>query len=206
VIRTTLFIDYAYTCEQALESIGTKESSRCAMQIDSRLLAEAIAALSPPGRPIDEIRTYRAVPNGRVDLDGYSATLRQLQRWDHDGVTVIWRPMQEEPEGVPAESSARTALAVALAIDLAVMAWRDQYDIALICSSDPALLPGIRAVLDQTWKIVEVVGWHTSLGSSRRIEVRGEHVPCHWLDGQTSSASRDITDYSKPPDHRVDSP
>jgi uncharacterized LabA/DUF88 family protein len=71
---------------------------------------------------------------------------------------------------------------VAMAIDLFVMATEDKYDVAVICSSDLDLVPAVSAVLDHTWKSVEVVAWRADLGPSPSLHISGEQLRCYWFD------------------------
>lgn len=131
------------------------------------------------GRSLAELRVYRAVPDPRSDLSGFGTTLGDIERWREAGATVVRRP-----EGDPSETEqcGRQGLVVRLAIDLVVLAIRDGFDVAIICSSDPDLLPAVSAVLDNTWKTVEFAEWRVEVGPSPRLGVRGETVRSIWLD------------------------
>ncbi|HTU36624.1 MAG TPA: NYN domain-containing protein [Acidimicrobiales bacterium] len=110
---------------------------------------------------------------------------------DHGGAQV------SEPQTEP-DHDARCALLIAMAVDLLVLAVQDRFDVAVLCSSDPDLEPALNAVLDHTWKSVEVAAWRVELGPSARLHVSGEKINCHWLDRPTYENATVSTAAAKP--------
>jgi uncharacterized LabA/DUF88 family protein len=201
VSRVIVFVDYQNACRTALETFGRVNSDQVPVQIDPRRLADSVLRLGRPGNELTQVRVYRTVPNGKLDAPAFSAVLRQMESWSNAGVEVVRRP-QEDPrasigEGIDDDIGPK-GLAVALAVDLAVMAWRDQYDLAIVVSSDVDLAPGLKAVLDHTWKTIEVASWRNPCSPSQRLRVPRENIPCWWLDSTVFESAYDPTDYTKP--------
>jgi uncharacterized LabA/DUF88 family protein len=200
VTRTVVFIDYLNVCRTARDTFNDEISGSWPAQIHPLLFGQALVGRGHPGSELTEVRVYRGVPDGRRDSEGFSAALRQMTRWAEMGCVVVQRPLRH-PDATSTTAnngqSEQKGLAVALAVDLALLAWRDQYDIAIVCSRDIDLVPGLKAVLDQTWKTIEVASWRSPRRPSERLAVPREKVPCHWLDISTFQAVVDRTDYAK---------
>jgi uncharacterized LabA/DUF88 family protein len=194
--RVVVFVEYCGTCLTGEQTFGDLDaSSKWSRQIDPLLLAGELTRQGGEDRQLSQVRVYRAVPDGRVDPTGFSLALRQMSQWSERGLVVI-RQSVDESDGGRSKPVQHKGLAIALAIDLMTMAWRDQYDIGIVCSRDGDLAASLKAVLDQTWKGVEVASWRRADRPSSRLSVPGEHVPCRWLDRVTYDAVVDRTDYS----------
>jgi NYN domain len=173
VIRAAVFVDYEDCVLRAREAFRLNAAS----EFDPLRLTSSVIDTPDASRAVSEVRVYRAVPDPRNDLSGYAESVGQIQRWSSRGMKVIRRSAQ------PGDASCgRKGLAVTLATDLLVMAMRDRYDVGIVCSADQDLEPGLAAVLDQTWKTVEIAEWRVEVVPSPLLRVAGEQVRCHWLD------------------------
>lgn len=177
--RVVVFVDYESVHRSGHETFGDLPLRGPAPELDPIALSRLLVGERRADRELNEVRIYRAVPNGRLDEPGFSAALWQIDRWSRDGAAVVRRPTSE---GVRPTGAANPAgILVALAVDIVLLAWRDRYDVAILCSGDEDLEPALKAVLDQTWKSVEVAAWKGSTRRSTRLSVPGERVRCHWL-------------------------
>lgn len=195
-----MFLDYLDTCRTARQTFGFGGRGEGRYQIDPLRLA-GLMANRRRGSQLTEVRSYRGVPDGRRDPEGFSAALNQMECWRDAGVVVVRRPLEYPPGtsgAVDSLSLRQKALAIVLATDLVVLAWRDAYDVAMVCSTDEDLAPAIKAVLEQTWKTVDVAAWRSSHRPFNSLRVPAEDVSCHDLDAAVYEAVSDATDYSKP--------
>lgn len=182
--RVAVFVDYEDMCRtghQAFAAIAA-DGPETPAAIDPVCLAEHVVRRRDRATVPTTVRVYRAVPDGRVDEPAFSATLWQIERWSRAGAVVVRRSLRDLGPGDVGRERGRKALVVAMAIDLVVMAWRDQYDLAVVCSSDPDLGPAVRSVLELTWKAVDVAAWCHPNRPGSRLSIPGEQVTCHWLD------------------------
>ncbi|HVX23132.1 MAG TPA: hypothetical protein VHB02_17460 [Acidimicrobiales bacterium] len=182
-----MFVDYDDVCRTGHRAFGPLDGSGPPADVDPVVLADLVARRRGSRLDPAMVRVYRAVPDGRVDEPAFSAALWQIDGWSRAGAVVVRRSLRDgqpaaRQPGAAAPERGLKGLAVALAVDLAVMAWRDQYDLAMVCSSDQDLRPAIAAVLALTWKGVDVVAWRHPRRPATRLWVPGEDVVCHWLD------------------------
>ncbi len=176
--RVAVFVDDEGFSRSGFDAFGSLPLCGPPPALDP--VAVACALFAGGRRALEALRVYCAVPDGRVDEPAFADTLRAMERWSAAGAIVVRRPMGAAAcRGAPGHKG----LAVALAIDLVSMAWRDEYDVAIVCSCDHDLEPAVKAVLDQTWKTVEVAAWWSPARPRCRLTVPEERVRCHWLDG-----------------------
>lgn len=185
--RLAIFVDYLDFCSAAEETFGPFDGDHAVVRLDLVRLTELLAAGNPGGEHATEVRVYRGVPHGRRDEAGFAAALRQMAGWREQGVVVVRRPLDEPCDGGRRGGTSR-ALSVALAIDLLAKAWTDEFDTALLCSRDRALEPAVRGVLGHTWRGVVVAAWRDPHRPTTRLRVRGEDLPCAWLDRRAFEA------------------
>ena len=81
---------------------------------------------------------------------------------------------------------------VSLAIDVIVLALRNEYDVAVVVSTDTDILPAIEAVRDLTPKRVETATWkgRAPLGKPSKS------LWCHILKREDYDSVADDTDYN----------
>ena len=78
------------------------------------------------------------------------------------------------------------------------MGLKDEYDVAVIASTDTDLRPaieGCHALGIVNGREIEVAAWREG-GFRKRIEVPGIHVWCHFLDREDYGACHDSQSYS----------
>jgi hypothetical protein len=162
-----------------------------------------LADLRPLGttdeREIREVRAYGGIPNRHVDLGTYSAHRRQMAEWERCGVTPIMRPLRYPPDW-PASTAEQKGVDVQLALDVVVMGLQGEYDVAIIASTDTDLRPAIEGchalgIADKCE--IEVAAWRHGR-ERKRIEVKGIHLWCHYLDREDYDACHDSRDYGAP--------
>ncbi len=178
--RVAVFVDDEGFSRSGFDAFGSLPSRGPPPALDPAAVACALLAGAGGRRALEALRVYCAVPDGRVDEPAFADALRAMERWSAAGAVVVRRPVGAAGcRCAPGQKG----LAVALAIDLVSMAWRDEYDVAIVCSCDQDLEPAVKAVLDQTWKTVEVAAWRNPARPRCRLTVPEERVRCHWLDG-----------------------
>ena len=177
--RVVVFVDYGTARWSGHETFGNLPLDEHPPELDPIALSQLIVRGRGTECELTEVRIYRAVPNGRIDERGFSLALWQLDRWARAGAVVVRRPTREIDPRI--RTGNPSSIVVALAIDVVLLAWRDRYDVAIVCSSDEDLEPALKAVLDQTWKNVEVAAWRSPTRRSPRLIVAGERIRCHWL-------------------------
>ena len=160
MIRVSLFIDYQNVYHGARKAFHGSQGAHSSGQVSPRRLGDLLAASQPLAgdaseRRLYEVRVYRGMP--RIDDRGYVAAQRQHDVWEHDGVTVITRPL-----GGPLGGRREKGIDVELALDFFAGALDDDFDVGVIFSADADLLPAIEKVLDPGRAldvVVEVANW-----------------------------------------------
>jgi uncharacterized LabA/DUF88 family protein len=182
MIRTVVFVDYEDCILKAKQIFHLPHACRAPLELDPLKLATRLSS-EIPGRHLKEIRIYRSVPDANRDIVGFGYVIGQIERWREAGVTVVRRP--EKKGTADPHEAGQKALVVAMAVDLVVMAVEDRFDLGVVCSSDCDLAPAVSAVLDHSWKTIEVAAWRADLGPSPRLRVAGEDLHCHWIGRST---------------------
>lgn len=91
---------------------------------------------------------------------------------------------------------------MALAVDVAMMGVRGEYDVAIVLSTDTDLIPALEAIVDlkgDPYPRIEVAAWSSPEGRSRRLSVPGKNIWCHWLTVDRYHQVADKTNYAKIP-------
>lgn len=173
--------------------------------MNPRLLGQHLASDSPFSRALAQVRVYRGLPGSKQDPKGYGAARRQIAQWRDDGVYVCDRPLQYPagwPDCSPAgERPREKGIDVELAIDMAVMGVKKEYDVGILVSLDTDLKPALEVVADlqRAWgrPRAEVAAYKAEGQHNRRLSLGGgRQVFCHWIDQRAYTAVRDDTDYS----------
>ncbi|MGH9122567.1 MAG: NYN domain-containing protein, partial [Acidimicrobiales bacterium] len=198
--RVVVFVDYQNVYKRARESFFAEDAPAREGHVHPLALANQLMRMPRRAAPctLHQVRAYRGLANGRKDPQGNAAGQRQADRWKKSGVLVTNRPLRY-PKDWPdcAEKPEEKGIDVALAIDVVIMAHRDQYDVAIIASCDTDLRPAIEAVLADTDKHVEVAAWQGN-GETQRLSVPGKSVFCNWLSLEHYGRCADPTDYTQP--------
>jgi uncharacterized LabA/DUF88 family protein len=195
VERVTVFVDYQNVHHSGHErycAIGD-EMHKCVF--DPLRLAEAIVAQRPPGGVLEAVRVYRGRPDPRKEPTLASANDQQFSEWIKDPRVTVKRRMLQYPRdwGQPdcAERPREKGIDVSLAIDLVRMAFKHEFEVAIVVSRDSDLEPALEMVKDLRLGHVEVAGWE------RDSRLRGGRY-YHALDERVFRSSRDTRPYSRP--------
>lgn len=198
--RMVVFVDYQNTYKCAREAFCPDTRSGRDGHIHPLALGKVISMLrNDNGHPAElvQVRSYRGVPDGRKDPQGYGSASRQNDRWEKAGIHVVTRPLRY-PEGWPEKKPEEKGVDVALAIDFVVMAMRGEYDVGVLVSCDTDLRPALEEVR-LLGKKVEVAAWRSDNGHSPRLSLPGARpVWCHWLGLDSYGRCSDQTDYGDP--------
>jgi uncharacterized LabA/DUF88 family protein len=205
--RVVVFIDYQNVYRSARDTYHDHLADpHWYGQVNPQKLGEHLAQDSPYDRVLHQVRVYRGLPASQRDPKGYSAARKQIAAWRQlPNVTVITRPLQY-PYGwpgncLPGEKPNEKGIDVQLALDMAVMAERKEYEVGILMSLDTDLRPALEhtASLGRAWgkPRAEVAAWSVPQQKCRRLSLTGANsVYCHWIDPPTYQSMRDDTDYS----------
>jgi hypothetical protein len=140
---------------------------------------------------------YRGRPSPDHQPRAAAANDRQTAAWQRSGaVTVIRRPLRY-PADWPTAPAQEKGIDVALAIDVVAMALREEYDAAIVVSSDTDLMPAIETVYTGRLGHVELATW----AGARRLRFPRTQLPwCHFISETEYRTLQDLTDYTQVPD------
>ena len=152
-----------------------------------------------PGRSLTAVRLYTGRPDAYLQSTAYRANVRQCEAWEKAGCYVFTRQLRY-PHGWPDNPSGQgpqeKGIDVRMALDIALLAHRGEYDVAVVCSGDTDLIPAIEEVLDSEGSaLVEVAGWRSE-HYRQRLSIKGRKLWCHWLTRDDYERVRDDTDYA----------
>lgn len=201
--RLCVFLDYQNVYKGARDAFHTWDAPSWQGQIDPLRLGELIADKDSLNQPeLVQVRAYRGRPDATRDPIGYAANLRQCTRWENtsEKVKVIWRTLRY-PADWPAEKEEEKGIDVALALDVLMMAYRGDYEIGVVMSTDTDLKPALEAVMElggSPFPRVAVAAWRSGEGHSRRLSIKTHNLWCSWLDETDYQWCADTTRYSRP--------
>ena len=99
------------------------------------------------------------------------------------------------PDNADGQRPQEKGIDVRMALDIALLAYKGEYDGAIVCSADTDLIPAVEEVLDDrsdAW--VEVAGWRSD-HFRQRLSIKSRNLWCHWLTREDYESVRDDTDY-----------
>lgn len=151
------------------------------------------------GRSLAAVRLYTGRPDAYLQPAAYRANVRQSRSWEQAGCSVFARQLRYPP-GWPDKSRGQgpqeKGIDVRMALDIALLAYRREYDVAIVCSGDTDLIPAVEEVLDGEGSArVEVAGWRSER-YRQRLSIPGRNLWCHWLTPDDYDRVRDDTDYT----------
>lgn len=195
--RVALFIDGQNCYRGARRAYcGAAAPARCG-QVHPHLLGHHLCAQSEAQRRLVAVRIYRGLPSRVRDPKGYGAAQRQVAAWRREPLVDVWtRPLSYAPDGTAREKGVDTKIAV----DMVLMAQRNQFDVAVLVSDDTDFMPAIDAVVEikQSIAACEVATWVPPNGRCPPSpRVRGEHIRMHTLREHDYRALEDPTDYGR---------
>jgi uncharacterized LabA/DUF88 family protein len=203
--RVVVFLDWQNVYKGAREAFATYGAAHWQGQVDPVALAAHLAADSPFDRQLHGVRIYRGQPDGKLDPKGYAASRRQHAAWLRSPlVTLITRPLRY-PRGWPTASGPgerpqEKGIDVALALDFALMAFRGEYEVGILMSTDTDMKPALEAVATMGGARpprADVAGWSVpGQHQSRRLAIPARNLYCHWIGKDVYDRIADTTDYS----------
>ena len=205
VKRVVVFVDYQNAYRRARDAFHNHLTDPHWMgQANPLNLGLHIAgAVDDPERVLHQVRMYRGMPNSTLDARGYGAARRQIAAWNRlSAVQAITRPLRY-PQNYPASPAQEKGIDVQIALDFAMMAVRNEYDVGVLVSNDTDLRPALEEVIRLGAPRVEVAAWEPVAGR-RRYSLRlpglaaGSQPYCHWIDQAAYAAMQDTTDYTQP--------
>ena len=202
--RVAVFIDYQNLYHGAREAFGDpKRDPPTLGHVRPHRLGLLLKQLGEdvdPGRELCAITVYRGQPGPKSHRNLRSAFDRQVAAWRAlPLVTVKTRPLRYQPTewslGRPSRwRGQEKGIDVLIALDIAIGARDNCYDVAVVASADSDLIPAIEVALDED-KRVETATWFSPTLSRRPLTVAGRHMWNHRLDRQRFEHVRDDTDY-----------
>ncbi len=166
-------------------------------QFQPRALGELLCSRDP-GRSLAAVRLYTGRPDAYLQPAAYRANVRQCQAWERAGCHVFARQLRYPhgwPDNADGQGPQEKGIDVRMALDIALLAYRGEYDVAIICSGDTDLIPAIEEVLDGEGSArVEVAGWRSER-YRQRLSMENRNIWCHWLRREDYERVRDDTDY-----------
>lgn len=152
-------------------------------------------------RSLAAVRLYTGRPDAYLQPAASRANVRQCQAWEQAGCYVFARQLRYPrgwPDNAGGQRPQEKGIDVRMALDIALLASRGEYDVAIVCSGDTDLIPAVEEVLDGEGSAqVEVAGWRSE-HYRQRLSVEGRNLWCHWLTREDYDRVRDDTDYAAP--------
>ena len=198
--RLTLFVDYQNAYRWARASFHDHLADPYWLgQFSPEGLGTLIAQMSDDGGPhiLEQVRVYRGMPNSRRDPTSHRAARHQIAEWGKSPlVQVVTQPLRY-PRDYPNSPAQEKGVDVRLAIDFAMMAVRDEYDVGVLMSNDTDFRPVLEEVIGLGDKSVAVAAWRPLTAQPRRLWVGRNSPWCHWIDYDAYLAIQDRTDYTR---------
>ena len=200
--RVAVFVDYQNVYMQARQCFGGRSDSAPAGQIlplrTGVLLTERGRSVDP-ARELTAVHMFRGEPSPKHSRVGQAAAQRQVAAWRLQPlVTSTTRPLHYYPighdtTGDPLFLAREKGIDVLIALALVLGAERDEFDAAILFSSDTDLIPAVEAVRE-IGKRCEVAAWRRRGEYGNGLRIRG--VWCHWLDGADYRRVHDPKNYA----------
>lgn len=192
--RLTVFIDYQNVHHSGHDQYCPfgEEMYKCIL--DPLKLAQATVAQRAPGGVLEQVRVYRGHPDPRKEPVLASANDKQFSEWIKDPRVMVKRRALHYPSnwGHPGcyERPREKGIDVSLAIDLVRMAFKKEFEVAILMSRDSDLEPALEMIDDLKLGHVEVAGWELD----SRLH-GGKYY--HALNESVFRSSRDNHHYSR---------
>ena len=206
--NVAVFIDYENTRFGAREVFGDPQRDPYTFghvrPLRLGLLLKQLGEEVDPARELTAVNVYRGQPGPKSGPQAQAGSARQFAAWKSQTlVTVRSRPLRYQPTswsmGRPAAWRAEEkGIDVMMALDIAIGARDNAYDVAVVVSADTDLAPAIEVALD-AGKRVETAMWWSQERPHRRMKVPGRRLWNHALDASRFAQVRDDTDYTASP-------
>lgn len=202
--RLAVFVDYQNLYHGAREAFGNPERDPPTMghlrPQRLGLLLEQLGESVDSNRELCSVTVYRGQPGPKDHKNLRSAFDRQVAAWRSlPTIAVKTRPLRYRPvewaHGRPSRwRGEEKGIDVQIALDIAIGAWDDSYDVAVVASADSDLVPALEAALTKG-KRVETATWFSPRFPRRPLTVPGRRTWNHWLNRQHYELLHDDTDY-----------
>lgn len=206
--RVAVFIDYENTRFTARDVFGdpTRDPYTFGHVLPLRLglMLKQLGESVDPTRELISVMVYRGRPGPKGGHRAQAGSARQFAAWEAQPlVTVRSRPLRYQPTewslGKPIRWRAEEkGIDVMMALDIALGARDDIYDVAVVVSADSDLVPAIEIAL-AAGKRVETAMWWSPAQRHRRMKMPGRRLWNHALDASRFAQVRDDTDYTITP-------
>ena len=117
---------------------------------------------------------------------------------ENPGVEVLTRPLRYYPAisetGERYQRGEEKGVDVMMALDIAIGATKDSYDVAIVATADTDFLPAVEHAL-AVRKRVETATWWAPKSPRGQLKVPNRNIWNHNLDRSKFDSVRDDTDY-----------
>ncbi|MCY3566654.1 MAG: NYN domain-containing protein [Gammaproteobacteria bacterium] len=202
--RVAVFVDYQNLYHGARRAFGDPRSDPPTfghVRPDRLgLLLKQLGEVVDPERELVRITVFRGQPGAKGHPHLQSAFARQVDAWRELPLTIVkTRPLRYQPTewsfGRPIRwRGEEKGVDVLIALDVALGARDDCYDVAVVVSADTDLIPAIEIAL-QAGKRVETATWASQACRIKPLMIEGRRTWNHWLDRQRFEYVRDYTNY-----------
>lgn len=163
-LRTIVFVDGQNMYMSAREAFGwTQEAGRFG---NFRPYGLGRILVRDPRRRLTQVRIYTGVPTPSRDPSGNAATQRRIATWVAEKpeiVQVFPRPLRYPPP-----RGREKGVDVELAVDLVRLAMDDEFDVAVLASTDSDLKPALEFVAKRfPLKMLVTMAWKAEPGNER---------------------------------------
>lgn len=204
--RVKVFIDYQNCYHRARGAFGLQTAHPIEGHVRPLRLGHLLNVLNrkhDPYRELVEVRVYRGEPTMKSHPLVQAAFQRQVAGWrtKEPVLQTFTRPMRYNPKAwdhtgreTAWDGGEEKGIDVLIALDMALGAERDQYDVGILMSSDTDLEPALDAVID-AGKVVENAVWRPDHGYARPLKAK-RSIWRHFLTGTHYASVADPTDYT----------
>jgi hypothetical protein len=197
--RVVVFLDWQNVYMGAREAFCRPEAPSWHGQVDPVALAVHLADDSPFDRELTQVRIYRGIPDPKFEPKAYSACRRQVDSWERSELVHTTLRKLRYPSGRPrrllGERPQEKGIDVALGLDFAMMAVRDEYDVGILMSTDADMKPALEAASKLSVRI-DVASWGSGRRDDRCLSITGRNLYCHWVRREVYERVTDPTKYT----------
>lgn len=201
--RVAVFIDYQNVYMRARELFGQPQAHHIEGQVLPRLIGVLLTDRGrgiDPDRTLERVTVFRGEPSPKHSPRGQAACQRQVEFWRSQAkVKVVTRPLHYRLVGVGSGMERYEArekgIDVQIALEIALGAERDEYDVGVLFSADTDLLPALEEAR-RSGKRIEVAAWKPDRGFASRLALPG--MWCHFLNRRDYERVADQNDYTSP--------
>lgn len=208
--RVRVFIDYQNVYHRARGTFDLEHDAPYVGNVRPVRLGHLVTTM---GRSVDSnrkltgVQVYRGEPTYKSHPKVQAAFQRQVETWRSNNaasglLTVKTRPLRYEPTAwdhtgrvTQWGSAQEKGIDVMLALDLALGAKANEFDVAVVVSGDTDLIPAIEAAQEAGARVENAVWWPED-DSGRPIRLSSRPIWCHRLYRREFESVRDDTDFA----------